>query len=188
MDLIKTLNVHNVFTFTVNVTRICWNKFIKKTYLVYSWSEKPSNITVLLRLHIYYKVWQCLLLQQAQSEAEQQKAGEWLVCPPLKPVQPFTFNKTVKSSVLLQLSKLWPFLFFQQIPKPQNWWVLIGRWPTWPIVSVVASVFPYSPLLTLVLLACWKSACAGIIGSCCILSGTSVSNSFIKGIDYGKII
>lgn len=37
----------------------------------------------------------------------------------------------MQSSVLLQLAKLWLFLFFQQIPNPQNWWVLIGQWWAW---------------------------------------------------------
>lgn len=40
---------------------------------------------------------------------------------------------------------LWPFLFFQQIPIPQNCCVLIGQWAARPIVSLRCLLWPLDP-------------------------------------------
>lgn len=107
-------------------------------------------------------------------------------CPPLKPVQPFNQNHAVISiASACQALTISVFSADSQTTK------LVGA--DWPVVSlayclsavfVVAPVSPYSPRQTLVLLPCWKSACLGIIGSCCILSGSPVFiNVFIKGVD-----
>lgn len=68
----------------------------------------------------------------------------------------------------------------------------------WPAVSLAyclravfvgAPVSPCSPRQMLELLARWKSACVGIVGSCCILSGSPIFILVLtKGVDYGKII
>lgn len=85
-----------------------------------------------------------------------------------------TFNKSMKSSVLLQRAELWTFLFFQQIPKPQNWCVLIGRcWPG-PFVSALCLLEP--PFLFSPSNACAASPLESASpGSYCVLSSLTSS-------------
>lgn len=81
------------------------------------------------------------------------------------------------------------FCFFSRFPvhKPGGCW-LASDGPDYCLSNVfaVALVFPHSPGEALVLLACWKSACLGIVRSY-ILSGNPVLINISIKRDWSKV-